>query len=73
LEYFFEREPERERERERHSLSPCRRGCPPFWSRTRTEEEAHPDRFYDVGIAEENAVTMGTGMAAEGVRPFIAI
>jgi 1-deoxy-D-xylulose-5-phosphate synthase len=32
-----------------------------------------PDRFYDVGIAEECAVTMAAGMATEGLRPVCAI
>lgn len=32
-----------------------------------------PDRFYDAGIAEECAVTMAGGMAAEGLRPVCAI
>ncbi|MBR4539698.1 MAG: 1-deoxy-D-xylulose-5-phosphate synthase [Clostridia bacterium] len=32
-----------------------------------------PDRLYDVGIAEEHAVTMAAGMAAAGMRPFVAI
>ena len=32
-----------------------------------------PDRFFDVGIAEEHAVTMSAGMAAEGMRPVVAI
>ncbi len=32
-----------------------------------------PDRFYDVGIAEECAVTMAAGMAADGLRPVCAI
>ncbi|MBR3739969.1 MAG: 1-deoxy-D-xylulose-5-phosphate synthase, partial [Clostridia bacterium] len=30
-------------------------------------------RLYDVGIAEEHAVTMAAGMAAAGMRPFVAI
>ncbi|MBU2476089.1 1-deoxy-D-xylulose-5-phosphate synthase, partial [Candidatus Micrarchaeota archaeon] len=32
-----------------------------------------PDRFYDVGIAEEHAVTFAAGLAAEGVKPFVVI
>ncbi|MCC6547917.1 1-deoxy-D-xylulose-5-phosphate synthase [Candidatus Sumerlaeota bacterium] len=34
---------------------------------------AFPERFYDVGIAEECAVTMAAGMAAEGMVPVCAI
>ena len=33
----------------------------------------HPDRLFDVGIAEEHAVTMAAGLAAGGLRPFVAI
>lgn len=32
-----------------------------------------PDRFFDVGIAEEHAVTFAAGMAAGGLRPVVAI
>ena len=32
-----------------------------------------PERFYDVGIAEEHAVTFAAGLAAEGVKPVVAI
>jgi 1-deoxy-D-xylulose-5-phosphate synthase len=36
-------------------------------------ERRHPDRVYDVGIAEQHAVTFAAGLAAEGVRPVCAI
>jgi 1-deoxy-D-xylulose-5-phosphate synthase len=32
-----------------------------------------PDRYYDVGIAEEHAALFAAGMASEGYRPFLAI
>jgi 1-deoxy-D-xylulose-5-phosphate synthase len=32
-----------------------------------------PDRCFDVGIAEQHAVTFAAGMATEGMRPFCAI
>ncbi len=35
--------------------------------------EAFPDRAWDVGIAEQHAVTMAAGMAAEGLVPFCNI
>ncbi|MCZ8019095.1 1-deoxy-D-xylulose-5-phosphate synthase [Novosphingobium sp.] len=35
--------------------------------------KAHPDRSFDVGIAEQHAVTFAAGLAAEGMRPFAAI
>jgi len=35
--------------------------------------ELFPDRIYDVGIAEQHAVTFAAGMASEGMRPFCAI
>ena len=35
--------------------------------------EAYPDRCYDVGIAEQHAVTFAAGMAADGMKPFAAI
>lgn len=33
----------------------------------------YPDRFFDVGIAEEHAVTFAAGLAAGGMRPVVAI
>ncbi len=35
--------------------------------------EAFPDRCFDVGIAEQHAVTFAAGLAAEGYKPFTAI
>lgn len=35
--------------------------------------EAYPDRFFDVGIAEQHAVTFAAGMAAAGLIPVVAI
>lgn len=32
-----------------------------------------PKRFFDVGIAEQNAVTMAAGMATRGIRPVVAL
>lgn len=36
-------------------------------------ERKFPDRFFDVGIAEEHAVTFAAGMAAAGFKPYVAI
>jgi 1-deoxy-D-xylulose-5-phosphate synthase len=33
----------------------------------------HPGRCFDVGIAEEHAVTMAAGLAASGMKPYVAI
>ncbi|MFC3175041.1 1-deoxy-D-xylulose-5-phosphate synthase [Novosphingobium bradum] len=35
--------------------------------------KAHPERTFDVGIAEQHAVTFAAGLAAQGMRPFCAI
>jgi len=33
----------------------------------------HPDRYFDVGIAEQHAVTFAGGLACEGMKPVVAI
>ncbi|MCF7793657.1 MAG: 1-deoxy-D-xylulose-5-phosphate synthase [Candidatus Cloacimonetes bacterium] len=35
--------------------------------------EKHPERFFDVGIAEQHAVTFAGGLATQGFKPFVAI
>ena len=36
-------------------------------------QEKYPLRFYDVGIAEQHAVTFAGGMTTESIKPFVAI
>jgi 1-deoxy-D-xylulose-5-phosphate synthase len=36
-------------------------------------EQQYPDRYFDVGIAEQHAVTFGAGLACEGLKPVVAI
>ena len=36
-------------------------------------EKQYPDRFYDVAIAEQHAVTFGAGLALGGMKPVVAI
>jgi 1-deoxy-D-xylulose-5-phosphate synthase len=36
-------------------------------------EEEFPDRFFDVGIAEQHAITFAAGLACEGLKPVVAI
>lgn len=36
-------------------------------------EKCYPDRFFDVGIAEEHAVTFAAGLAANGMKPIFAV
>ncbi len=35
--------------------------------------EEHPDRYFDVGIAEQHALTFAAGMACDGMKPVVAI
>ncbi len=35
--------------------------------------ERYPDRYFDVGIAEQHAVTFAAGLACEGLKPVVAI
>src|SRR3546814_5958740 len=36
-------------------------------------EQRYPDRYFDVGIAEQHAVTFAAGLACEGQKPVVAI
>ncbi len=36
-------------------------------------EQRHPGRYFDVGIAEQHAVTFAAGLACEGIKPVVAI
>jgi 1-deoxy-D-xylulose-5-phosphate synthase len=36
-------------------------------------EQEYPDRYFDVGIAEQHAVTFGAGLACENLKPVVAI
>ncbi len=35
--------------------------------------QQYPDRFYDVGIAEQHALTLAAGLASQGMKPVVAI
>ena len=46
------------------------------WKTARDLQEfrkKYPDRFFDVGIAEEHAVTFAAGLAAGGIKPVFAV
>lgn len=36
-------------------------------------EKIHPDRYFDVGIAEQHAVTFSAGLAKQGLKPYFAV
>ena len=36
-------------------------------------EKSHPDRYYDVGIAEQHATTFAAGLAKNGLKPYFAV
>lgn len=36
-------------------------------------EQEHPEQYFDVGIAEQHAVTFAAGLACEGLKPVVAI
>eukprot|EP01030_Chromulinospumella_sphaerica_P011531 gene11531-11325_t len=36
-------------------------------------EQRFPQRYYDVGIAEQHSVTFAGGLATEGLKPVVAI
>ncbi|WP_416827168.1 1-deoxy-D-xylulose-5-phosphate synthase [Ectobacillus polymachus] len=45
----------------------------PVGSKLENFAKEFPDRMYDVGIAEQHAVTMAAGLATQGMKPFLAI
>jgi 1-deoxy-D-xylulose-5-phosphate synthase len=48
-------------------------GAMPDGTSTDIFQKAHPDRYFDVGIAEGHAVTFAAGMATRGIKPVVAI
>lgn len=45
----------------------------PVGSKLESFATEFPDRFFDVGIAEQHATTMAAGLATQGMKPFLAI
>lgn len=41
-------------------------------TKTNEFQKAYPDRFFDVGIAEQNLISVGAGLAAAGKKPFVS-
>lgn len=45
----------------------------PVGSKLEKFAQTFPERFFDVGIAEQHATTMAAGLATQGMKPFLAI
>lgn len=45
----------------------------PVGSKMEGIQRDFPDRFFDVGIAEQHATTMAAGLATQGMKPYLAI
>lgn len=45
----------------------------PVGSKLTKFQQALPEQFFDVGIAEQHAVTMAAGLATQGMKPYVAI
>ncbi|MBR2545791.1 MAG: 1-deoxy-D-xylulose-5-phosphate synthase [Erysipelotrichaceae bacterium] len=45
----------------------------PFGTGLYNFKKEYPDRFFDVGIAEEHAITFAAGLAAAGMKPVLAL
>lgn len=45
----------------------------PVGSKLEGFQKTYPNRFFDVGIAEQHATTMAAGLATQGMKPFLAI
>jgi transketolase len=43
-----------------------------FANRTIDFAQRHPDRFFNVGVAEQNMISIGAGLASAGMIPFVA-
>ena len=66
------RQPDQGGARRTTRSSPSRPPCPPAPGSTCSAKE-FPTRIFDVGIAEQHAVTFAAGLASEGYKPFCAI
>ena len=48
-------------------------GAMPDGTGTDLMRDTYPERYFDVGLAEEHAVTFAAGLATEGIKPVVAI